>query len=37
MSKDELEAYAKDGKLPDWFTQTVGARLANSQDAGNDE
>lgn len=24
MSKDELEAYAKDGTLPLWFTQTVG-------------
>jgi len=24
MSKDELEAYARDGKLPAWFTETVG-------------
>lgn len=24
MSKDELEAYAKDGALPPWFTQTIG-------------
>ena len=36
MSKDELEAYAK-GVLPNWFTDTVGATQANSQDAGNDE
>ena len=37
MSKDELEAYAKDGKLPAWFAETVGVTAANSQDAGNDE
>ena len=24
MTHDELEAYAKDAKLPDWFTQAVG-------------
>src|SRR5262249_20572106 len=24
MTKDELEAYAKDGALPEWFEQTVG-------------
>ena len=23
MSREELETYARDGKLPDWFTQTV--------------
>jgi len=28
MSNTELEAYARDGKLPDWFTATVGARDA---------
>jgi hypothetical protein len=27
MSKDELEAYARDGKLPDWFTQTLSGPL----------
>src|SRR5215472_16002403 len=41
MSKDELEAYARDGKLPDWFTQTIaGAFLPNtpsdSEETGND-
>jgi hypothetical protein len=25
MTQDELEAYAREGKLPDWFSQTVGA------------
>lgn len=25
MSREELETYARDGKLPDWFSQTVGA------------
>jgi hypothetical protein len=25
MTQQELEAYAKDGTLPDWFTTTVGA------------
>jgi hypothetical protein len=24
MTREELEAYAKDAKLPDWFTQSVG-------------
>ena len=27
MSKDELEVYARDGKLPDWFTQTLSGAL----------
>jgi hypothetical protein len=27
MSKGELEAYARDGKLPDWFTQTLSGAL----------
>jgi hypothetical protein len=33
MTRDELETYAKDGTLPDWFTQTVGATGANNSDA----
>jgi len=37
MSKDELEAYARNGKLPDWFTQTVGATEANGREDENDE
>lgn len=26
MSRDELDAYARDGKLPDWFPKTEGQR-----------
>ena len=36
MSKDELETYARDGKLPLWFTQTVGATVMDSQESAND-
>ncbi len=36
MSKDELEAYARDGRLPEWFTRTVGATPQDSQESGND-
>jgi len=34
MSKDELEAYARDGKLPVWFTETVGSPVATLPDDG---
>ena len=34
MSKDELEAYARDGKLPAWFTETVGSSVATLPDDG---
>ena len=34
MSKDELEAYARDGKLPAWFTETVGSQVATLPDDG---
>jgi len=37
MTKDELEAYAKDGRLPTWFTQTVGVTAVNGQELENDE
>jgi len=37
MSREELEAYAKDGVLPDWFTQVVGATGGYSSDAENRE
>ena len=37
MTREELETYAKDGSLPDWFTETIGATRADSQDAENDE
>jgi septation ring formation regulator EzrA len=32
MSKDELERYARDGKLPDWFSETVSVLPATGQD-----
>jgi hypothetical protein len=35
MTRDELEAYAKDGTLPAWFTETVGATQADNRDAEN--
>jgi hypothetical protein len=33
MSLEELEAYAKDGILPHWFSRTVGATQPNSAGA----
>jgi hypothetical protein len=33
MTQQELEAYAKDGTLPDWFTTTLGA---TPKDGGED-
>ena len=36
MSREELETYARDGKLPDWFRQTVGATPPYSQEPVND-
>jgi len=36
MTVEEKEAYAKEGKLPDWFTQTVGSQVATaSHESGN--
>jgi len=32
MSQAELEAYAKDGTLPSWFTETLGATVSDSQE-----
>jgi hypothetical protein len=32
MSREELEEYAKDGKLPEWFSSLVGATSFNSQE-----
>jgi hypothetical protein len=37
MSKDELEAYARDGSLPGWFTETVGVTAVSSQRVENGE
>jgi hypothetical protein len=37
MSVEEKESYAREGKLPDWFTQTVGATPLASKETGSDE
>ena len=37
MSKDELEAYAREGSLPEWFTRTLPATAGHSQGDRNDE
>ena len=37
MTRDELEIYAKDAKLPDWFTQAVGVTQPHGQEEKNDE
>jgi hypothetical protein len=34
MTNDELEAYAKEGKLPGWFAQSVG--VAHTRDQGSE-
>ena len=36
MSRDELERYATDGRLPDWFTETESVPLATRQDDGEE-
>jgi hypothetical protein len=36
MSREELEAYARDGNLPEWFTQTVGATSFGGQEVASD-
>jgi hypothetical protein len=33
MTREELEEYARDGKLPGWFTSLVGATAFSSQEA----
>jgi hypothetical protein len=39
MSREELEAYARDGALPDWFTRTLSGPfvLATANDIQGDE
>src|SRR5262249_23669662 len=37
MTRKELEAYAKDGALPGWFSQAVSATPINSQEIENDD
>jgi hypothetical protein len=32
MTTAELEAYARDGSLPDWFTAAVGATATDSRE-----
>jgi hypothetical protein len=32
MTRDEMEAYAKDGQVPPWFERAVGATVADSHD-----
>lgn len=36
MTVEELETYARDGVLPAWFSQTVGATPDHSREAEND-
>jgi len=36
MSKEELEAYAANGELPGWFTQTVSATVGDGEEDESD-
>ena len=36
MSKQEMEAYARDGSLPEWFSTAVGATVDDSQEKRNE-
>jgi hypothetical protein len=36
MTQKELETYARDGNLPDWFTQIVGATAGDGQEVASD-
>jgi hypothetical protein len=37
MTIEELEVYAREAKLPTWFTDKIGVTQPNSQDEENDE
>ena len=37
MSREEMEAYAKDGMLPRWFEQAVGATGIDSRGSSNEQ
>jgi len=37
MSVQELEAYAREGTLPDWFTKIVGATASDGQEDPEDD
>lgn len=32
MTRKELDAYARDGTLPEWFTEAIGATDSDSQE-----
>jgi hypothetical protein len=36
MTSEELEAYAQDGTLPNWFPQGVSATSSNGQESSDD-
>jgi len=36
MTREELEAYASNATLPEWFTRTVGATAPHSPDPESD-
>jgi len=36
MTREELETYARDGTLPEWFTRTAGATAPHSRDREDD-
>jgi hypothetical protein len=36
MSKQEMESYARDGSLPEWFSTAVSATLGDSQENRNE-
>jgi hypothetical protein len=36
MTQDELETYARDGRLPGWFPRTVGATSPDSEEPLSD-
>lgn len=37
MTREELEAYAHDATLPEWFTRRLGATAPHSPDLGGDD
>ena len=37
MTQEELEAYAREGTLPDWFDRTVNATVPQSQEVENSD
>lgn len=36
MTREELESYAREGKLPEWFSGAVGVAGRNGREAGED-